>query len=306
MICIRHDDIWFLYLRASMIHPFDYIIPKTLQEACDLLWKYKERAKVIAGGTDLVVAFRKEALAPEVLVDITRIPELRAIEEWGERICIGGAVTHSEIASSSIIHQYGKILSDAVSEIGSPQIRNLGTIGGNLINASPAGDSIPPLLVLEAFATIVSIEGRREVFLGDLFESPYKTNIKPYEILFNVQFKKLPPGMKMGFIRLARREGMAIARMSVALLLEMEEREGRIKEIRIAVGALTPTPQRMSHAEEFLRGRFPDEVSLEKASSLISEAILKQSGIRPSTPYKRPVVEALFKRAVIQTLEDER
>ncbi len=289
-----------------MIPPFDYKTPKTLQEACDLLWSYQGRAKVIAGGTDLVVALRREALRPEVLVDITRIPELRTIEERDGKIFIGGAVTHSEIASSSIIHQYGKILSDAVSEIGSPQIRNIGTIGGNIINASPAGDSIPPLLVLETFATIVSSEGKKEVPLGDLFESPYKTRIKPYEILLNVQFKKLPSSMKTGFVRLARREGMAIARMSVALVIELEKSEGRVKEIRIAVGAVTPTPQRMSEAEEFLRGKLPDEDSLQKASSLISDAIIKRSGIRPSTSYKRPVVEGLFKRAVKQALEGGR
>lgn len=285
-----------------MIPPFDYKTPKTLQEASNLLWGYKERAKIIAGGTDLVIALRNEALRPEALIDITHIPELRKIEEQDGVICIGAAVTHSEIFSSSLIHQYGKVLSDAVSEIGSPQIRNIGTIGGNIINASPAGDSIPPLLVLDAMATVVSAEGRKEVPLPHLFESPYQTTLKPYEILVNVQFKKLSPSMKGGFVRLARREGMAIARMSVAIVLELEKREERIEEIRIAIGAVTPTPQRMSEAEGFLKGRLPDEESLRKASTLISEAIIKRSGIRPSTSYKRPVVEALFKRAVKEAL----
>ncbi len=288
-----------------MIPPFDYKIPKTLQEACNLLWDYKGRAKVIAGGTDLVIALRNESLKPEVLIDITRISELRAIEERDGMICIGGAVTHSEIASSPVIQKYGRILSDAVSEIGSPPIRNIGTIGGNIINASPAGDTIPPLLVLDAFATVVSVEGRKEVSLINLFESPYKTTLRPYEILVNIQFKKLPPSLRTGYVRLARREGMAIARMSVAVLLELEERGG-VKEIRIAIGAVTPTPQRMSEAEEFLKGREPDEASLQKASYLISEAIIRRSGIRPSTSYKRPVIEALFKRAVRQALEGQR
>lgn len=289
-----------------MIPPFEYKTPKTLQEACDLLWDYKERAKVIAGGTDLVIALRNESLRPEVLIDITHIPELRMMRVENGMIFIGGGITHSEIASSPLIHQYGKVLSDAVSEIGSPQIRNIGTIGGNIVNASPAGDSIPPLLVLDAFATVVSIEGKKEVSLIHLFESPYKTTLKPYEILLNVQFKKLPSRMRTGFVRLARREGMAIARMSVAIALDLESGGNRINEIRIAVGAITPTPQRMSEAEEFLKGRLPDEESLQKASFLISDAMIKRSGIRPSTSYKRPVIEALFKRAVRQALEGER
>lgn len=287
-----------------MISPFDYKAPKTLQQACDLLWNYKERAKVIAGGTDLVIALRNGSIKPEILIDITHIPELRRIGEANGMISIGAAITHSEIASSPLIHQNGKVLSNAVSKIGSPQIRNIGTIGGNIVNASPAGDSIPPLLVLDAFATVVSKEGRKEVSLINLFESPYKTNLKPYEILLNIQFKKLPSSMRTGFVRLARREGMAIARMSVAIVIELEKREKRVHEIRIALGAVTPTPQRMVEAENFLKGKWLNEENLQEASFLISETMIQRSGIRPSTSYKKPVVEAFFKRAVRKALED--
>ena len=144
-----------------MIPPFDYKIPNTIEEACDLLWKAEGRAKIIAGGTDLVIGLRNGDQNPPSIIDITRIEELRKIEEKNGAVSIGAAVTHSEIASSSLVKRYGRVLSDATSEIGSPQIRNLGTIGGNIINASPSADTIPPLMVLNAMGRVVSKEGER-------------------------------------------------------------------------------------------------------------------------------------------------
>ena len=144
-----------------MIPPFDYKTPNTIEEAVDFLWKAEGRAKIIAGGTDLVIGLRNGDQSPQSIIDITRIEELRKIEERNGTISIGASVTHSEIASSSLVKKYGKVLSDAASEIGSPQIRNLGTIGGNIMNASPAADTLPPLMVLNAMGK-VSIQGRRK------------------------------------------------------------------------------------------------------------------------------------------------
>lgn len=284
-----------------MIPPFDYKTPNTIEEACDLLWKAEGRAKIIAGGTDLVIGLRSGVRTPHSLIDIGRIKELRKIEERNGTVSIGAAVTHSEIAASSLVKKYGKVLSDAASEIGSPQIRNLGTIGGNIVNASPSADTIPPLMVLNAKGKVVSKEGERQVSLYQLFKGPYETNLKPHELLVQITFQKLSSNMKSSFIRLARRDAMAIARMSVAIILRIEK--NRIKDVRIAVGSVTPTPQRMSGAEVFLKGKSPDEESLQKASLKVSDTMIRQSGIRPSTSYKRPVVEALFVRAMRKALE---
>jgi len=286
-----------------MIPSFEYKIPNTIEEAIELLWEAGGRAKIIAGGTDLVIGLRNGDQKPQCLIDITKIDELRRMDERDGTVSIGAAVTHSEISSSSLLKKYGGALSDAASEIGSPQIRNLGTIGGNIINASPAADTIPPLMVLNATGSVVSKEGEREVPLSELFKGPYESNLKPYELLAQITFQKLPSDMRSGFIRLARREAMAIARMSVAIVLKMENRERRIEDIRIAVGSVTPTPQRMPEAEVFLKGKSPDEEVLQKASFKISEAMIRQSGIRPSTSYKKPVVEALFVRALRNALE---
>ena len=239
---------------------------------------------------------------PQSLIDITRIEEIRKIEERNGTISIGAAVTHSEIASSSLVKRYGKVLSDAASEIGSPQIRNLGTIGGNIINASPAADTIPPLMVLNTMGKVMSKEGERQVPLSQLFIGPYKTNLKPYELLTQITFQKLRPDVRNSFIRLARRDAMAIARMSVAIILQIAK--NRIEEVRIAVGSVTPTPQRMSEAEAFLNGKSPDEETLKESSLKVAEAMIQQSGIRPSTSYKKPVIEALFMRAIKKALEE--
>src|SRR4030042_2873868 len=279
-----------------MIPSFNYKTPETLVEACDLLWAYGGRAKIIAGGTDLVIGLRNGDHQPQCLIDITKIEELRRIGERDGTVSIGAAVTHSEIVSSPLIKKYGNVLSDAASEIGSPQIRNLGTIGGNIVNASPAAATLPPLLVLAATGKVASQEGEREVPVAQLIKGPYETTLQPHEILVTITFKKLPKNMKGCFVRLARREAMAIARMSVALLIQMQE--GQVKDIRIAPGAVLPTPQRLEEVEEFLKGRFPDVELLRVASRKVSETMISRSGRRPSTSYKAPVVEALFVRAM--------
>jgi len=288
-----------------MIPPFDYKIPRTLEEACDLLWKTDGKARVIAGGTDLVIGLRNGDQKTQSLIDITKIEELHGIIDEDGKVSIGATVTHSEIATSSLVRKYGKVLSDAALEIGSPQIRNLGTIGGNIINASPAGDTLPPLMVLNAMAKVVSREGTREVPLLQLFKGPYETHLFSHEILAQISFPKLNPGFRSAFVRLARRKAMAIARVSVAILLRRAEGDGFIEDIRISIGSVTPTPQRMSEAEIFLKDKLPDEECLRLAAHKVSEGMMERTGIRPSTSYKAPVVEALFIRAFKKAVEGE-
>ena len=286
-----------------MISRFDYKTPRSIQEACDLLWRADGKAKLIAGGTDLVISLRNGAQNPQLIIDVTRIGELRNIRENSGTISIGAAVTHSEIAFSPLIRKYAKVLSDAASKIGSPQIRNVGTIGGNIVNASPAADTLPALMVLNAIGLVVSNEGGKQVPIYQLFKGPYETSLKPHELLVRVTFQKLSSGMRGSFVRLARRDSMAIAGMSVAIVLEMEKRKKQIKDIRIAGGSVTPTPQRFYEAEDLLRGKSPDEETLQRTSLKISEMMINRTGIRPSTPYKRPVIEALFIRGMRMALE---
>ena len=211
------------------------------EEAIELLWQAEGKAKIIAGGTDLVIGLRNGDHTPQSIIDITRIEELRKIGEKNGTISIGAAVTHSEIASSPLVKKYGKILSDAASEIGSPQIRNLGTIGGNIVNASPAADTIPPLMVLNAMGRVVSREGEKEVPLSQLFKGPYETNLKPHELLVQITFQKLPSDTRSSFVRLARRDAMAIARMSVAIVLQIGKRQNRRYSYRCGISNPDPS-----------------------------------------------------------------
>ncbi len=286
---------------VDMILPFDYQTPKTLKEACRLLGEAKGKAKVIAGGTDLVIRLRNEEEKPDLLVDVTCLEELKGIEESDGTLSIGATVTHSEISDSSIVKRYGSVLAKAASQIGSPQIRNLGTIGGNIINASPAADTLPALMVLNAVGRVVSSESEREVPVRQLLESPYKSALKPDELLVRIQFKKLSQDTCCSFHRLARREAMAIARMSLALLFRM--RDGNISDFRFSPGAVLPVPDRLEEVETFLEGRSPEEDLLRAAACKVSEAIVKRSGIRPSTSYKAPVIEALFLRAMREAMQ---
>ena len=286
-----------------MMPPFDYRVPTTLQEACNLLWEAREGAKVIAGGTDLVIGLRNGDHKPRCLIDVTKIEQLRGIDEKNGTIRIGAAVTHGEIAASSIVRSHGKVLSEACSWVGSPQVRNLGTIGGNIVNASPAADSLPPLIVLNARGNVVSKGGEREVPLADLFIGPYKTSLKPYELLVQVAFPMLAQDARTGYVRLARREAMAVARMSVAVVVQRAGGQGTIEDIRISAGSVTPRPCRLTDAERVLRGGRGDPSSVQAASKKISEEMIRWSGVRASTSYKAPVVEALFVRALRQALE---
>jgi CO/xanthine dehydrogenase FAD-binding subunit len=289
-----------------MIPPFEYQSPETLAEACRILEKWGGTGKIIAGGTDLVISLRKGESQPQMLIDVTRIPELRRIEEAEGKIRIGAAVTHGEIASSKPIQRYGKVLSDAASWVGSPQVRNLGTIGGNIVNASPAADTLPALMVLDASGKVISSRRVRELPLSELFQGPYQSSLNSDELLVEVSFPKLASDFRTGFIRLARRAAMAISRLSVAVALRMARGEDRVEEVRISAGAVTPTPHRMSDAESILEGKTPDEETMKKAAQSISKKMIRWSGVRPSTAYKAPVVEALFLRCMRQALDENR
>jgi CO/xanthine dehydrogenase FAD-binding subunit len=275
---------------------FAYTSPSSLGEALEILKDYGERACVIAGGTDLMIAIREGELRTELLVDISRIPELRVIREAGNKICIGPLVSHGELASSVLIKKGVSVLGRAANSVGSPQIRNMGTIGGNIINASPAADTIPTLVVLEAQLILKRKGGERNLPITDFYLGPYKTVIRPYEILTEISFARLDNGWRSSFIKLARRKALAISRINIAVLAKLDGM--RVKEVRVSVGSSTPTPCRMEKAEALMKGAVPSAAVIEEASRIVAEEMVARSGVRPSTEYKRPAVKGLVKRAL--------
>jgi len=279
---------------------FHFINPKSLVEALEYLNQYGKEAKIIAGGTDLLVQLRNEDDKLDdvkYLVNIDSLPNLRQIKINEDYISIGTLVNHAEIASSELIWTKVSFLSKAASMIGSPQIRNRGTIGGNLINASPAADTVPVLIALDAVVILQSLTGSRKLPVRELFLKPYETCIRHDEILTEIKFRCLPEGSKTRFLKVGRRNALNVARLNIAVSLKIDEK-GIIKDIRIAPGSIMPIPCRVTEAEKLLIGQTPNDEIINRASKKIADTMVEKSGIRASTIYKKPVIEVITKRAI--------
>ncbi|MCX6132852.1 MAG: xanthine dehydrogenase family protein subunit M [Ignavibacteriales bacterium] len=280
------------------MRPFEYYSPRSVAEACNLLTTLGSGTKLLAGGTDLLIEMRKaaEELAGSI-VDISRIPALKGIEESGDAIIIRPLATHSEILRSPVVGSFAPLLKTAVSGIGSPQIRNRGTIGGNIMNGAACADTLPPLVALGASVTLQSSTGSREVMLSEFFAKPYVTIAESGEILVEVRFPKLPPGARSSFVKLGRRNALSISRLSVAAIL-VRDQSGLITDARIVPGAALPKWQRVSEAESLLIGQKPSRDIFAEAGKKVSEVMISFSGRRWSTEYKEPVIAVLVRRTL--------
>jgi CO/xanthine dehydrogenase FAD-binding subunit len=282
------------------MHKFRFINPQSLVEALEYLNQYGKEAKIIAGGTDLLIQLRNEddkIAGVKFLVNLDSLPNLRQIKIDEDYISIGTLVNHAEIASSELIWAKVSFLSKAASVIGSPQIRNRGTIGGNLINASPAADTVPVMIALDAVVILQSLTGSRKLPVRDLFLRPYETCIRHDEILTEIKFKCLPEGSKTSFLKIGRRNALVIARLNIAVSLKTDEK-GIVEDIRIAPGSVMPIPCRAIEAEKLLIGQTPNEEIINRASKKVADTMVEKSGIRASTIYKKPVIEAITRRAI--------
>jgi xanthine dehydrogenase iron-sulfur cluster and FAD-binding subunit A len=280
------------------VKPFEYIAVETVTEACDVLAEHGAEARPLAGGTDLLIELRRGSRkAPRVVLDISGVAEMGWIAESNGSITIFPLATHAELARSEAVQKFAPLLSFAAGAIGSPQIRARATVGGNIMNAATCADTVPALIALEATVILQSKAGRRELALADLFVKPYETKAKEDELLTAVRFPKLGPGARSAFIKLGRRNALAISRLSVAALLEVGK-DGKITEARIVPGAASPTWQRVTQAERMLVGEKPSEKLFTAAGKKVSEEMIKATGRRWSTEYKEPVLAVLVRRAL--------
>jgi carbon-monoxide dehydrogenase medium subunit/xanthine dehydrogenase FAD-binding subunit len=280
------------------MRPFEYHVPQSLAEACALVSDIGADARILAGGTDVLVEMRKPgAFALKALVDISRIAALRGIEESGDTIIIRPLTTHEQIFHSEIIGQHAPLLRTAVAGIGSPQIRNRGTVGGNIMNAAACADTVPPLIALDAKLKLLSAKGERIVELSEFFEKPYVTVAQKDELLVEIQFPKLPRNARSAFIKLGRRNALSIARLSVAAVLGRTD-EGTMNDARIVTGAAFPKWQRVPNAESLLLGQKASRLLFEQAGKKVSDALISYTGRRWSTEYKEPVIAVLVRRAL--------
>ncbi len=275
--------------------------PRTLREALRLL-KELEDVKPIAGGTDLIPTMREGALRVKNLVDLTMIEDLRGIWEKDGEVYIGAATTLSQLERSKVIAERAPALWAAATSIGSVQIRNLGTIGGNLCNASPAADTAPPLLTLNAVAEIASEDGSRTIPLHSLFAGPKLTNLKPWELLTHVRFPVPPEDAGMSFQKLGRRRGHTISLVNASAYLELEGLTCR--EVRIALGSVAPTPIRVWGVEELMRGERITEELIEEAASNCYKLVSPIDDHRASASYRRGMSRVLVRRALREAWMD--
>jgi CO/xanthine dehydrogenase FAD-binding subunit len=278
--------------------PFDYIGCATVEEACAALDARRGDARILAGGTDLLPELRRpRAASPGALVDISRVGSLNAITFLDGRVRIGPLATHAELSRSAIIRREAALLAAAAGGVGSPQIRNRGTIGGNIMNAATCADTVPPLVALGASLTLRSVRSSRDVDIAGFFEKPYKTRAREDEVLVSIAFPALPPTARSAFVKLGRRNAVSIARLSVAAVLARDP-QGTITDARIVPGAALPVWGRITGAESMLIGERPSATLFAAAGQKTSDAMIEMTGRRWSTEYKGPVLAVLVRRAL--------
>lgn len=283
---------------------FEYFAPTSIQEALSLLGQYGERAKVLAGGTDLVLMMRDGILAPEYVIDITPIPELRRVQLDETRgLSIGGAATARVVETDPWIVANFPHLAEGAAEIGSIQIRNLGTLAGNIVNAVPSADIAPSLLALDARLRLATASGEREVPLIEFFTGPRKSVMRPDELLVEITVPLAPPRTSGHYLKLKERQKMDLAFVGVASTVTLEPGDTVCREAKIALGAVAPTPIRVPEAEQLLKGKPLEPRLLEEAGQLAARAARPISDVRASAEYRRAMVAVLTKRTLSMAVE---
>jgi CO/xanthine dehydrogenase FAD-binding subunit len=273
---------------------FEFYAPRTTSEALEYLTDKGNRCKIIAGGTDLIPALRREELRPASVMNILEIEGMTGVSEGKDSIRIGPATTFTDMIHSEILRRHLPLLVEAASQVGAPSIRNRGTIGGNIGNASPAADVLPAVIALNADLELQSkARGTRIVPAGKAVEAAYRTCFGPDEILTGILIKKLPSGTRCAFTKLGRRNAMARAYMSLSVVLTAHEDEV-ISDMRIVPGALEAVARRMTAAENVLLGKKAQPSLIDKATETLEGAL---EGVR-IPEYKIPVLRSVLRHVL--------
>ena len=281
----------------------DYIRPADLDIALDFLSTHGADTRILAGGTDIMVDMRSGALKPRYLLDVSRLDDLKKIEVQDGQLSIGAAVTITELLESGTVAEMAPALQKAANQFAGRQIRNVATIGGNVAHCSPCGDTIPPLLIHDAEAVVMTAKEQRRLAIEEIAGGPYHCTLLPDEIISHFVLK--PKAREVTFAdfqKIGRRQELAIARMSMAAMASKDD-EGAIVYMRFALGSCTPTPHRFTEIEEYLTGRVPAEKILWEAGKLLAVKMLDITGRRPSAVYKEPAIQGLFMRMMLPLIQ---
>jgi carbon-monoxide dehydrogenase medium subunit len=277
---------------------FDYIRPATLDEALRFLHERQDDAKVLAGGQSLIPLLKLRLAAPQVVLDIGRLEELKGIRERDGRIEIGSLVRHVEIETSELLARSCPLLSETAAEVGDLQVRNRGTFGGSLAHADPSGDFPAPALALEARLTAVSVGGRRTIAAGDFFVDLMTTALQPDEILVSIDVPKLGARTGSCYVKMHQAaSGFAI--VGVASILKLDAK-GKVEDARVAITGVAPVPYRARAVEERLRGRVPDARAIADAASaaVAAEGVEVLADLHASAEYRRELAAIYTRRSL--------
>lgn len=275
-------------------HPFEYLEPHTLDEALHYLFNHKEKVKVIAGGTDLLVQMKTGKVSPSCLLNLSKISALRyVIEQDGLRM--GALTTFRDLQASPYVQKRYTALFEAAKAVSTVQIQTMGTLGGNLCNGSPAADSAPPLLVFNGKVKLMTGWQERKLSLEDFFIGPGKTALQAGEILTEIQLEEVNERTGSAFKKLGR-VAADLSKVSIAVAVVLKDEF--CKECRIALGAVAPVPMRVRKSEEILIGRKWEKNLINEVSLHISEEISPIDDIRSTAWYRREVVKALARETI--------
>jgi len=278
-----------------MLDVFTLVTPKSWAEASSLLAKGKKEASVIAGGTDVIPLMQRRIFSPRIVVDISRIPAADFIKEDGGYVKIGSLTTIRNIEKSRLIEDKLPLLHEAAHEFATYLVRNRATIGGNICRSSPAGDTLPVLLVLDAEVKIFSSGKEKYVPLKDFFVGPNENILELGETLEEVRIPPPPKGCGWAFLKM-KRTAADLAIINIAVLLSLEK--GACKDARVALGAVAPTPIRAEKTQKLLKGKKLDEKMIEDAARNIVNEISPISDMRASAAYRRAMAAVILKRAL--------
>lgn len=284
---------------------FEYFAPKEMGEVISLFREFGGEARVLAGGTDLLVKMKQRAIEPlpRCLVNIKKVPGLRYIEGDGGGLRIGSLTTIQEVKNSLLIRQKFPGLAQAAGLLSTPQVRNIATVGGNLCNASPAAETASPLITLSAKVKILGERGERIIPIEDFFIGPGKTVLNFDEILSEVWIPDPPPGSTSVYIKYGKRLS-DIAIVGVALFIKMEG--GRCSDVKMALTSVAPTPMRARRAEAVMRGEEVTDRLIEEVGRVVSEECCPIDDIRAYADYRREKVGIVAKEAIRQALQQIR
>jgi carbon-monoxide dehydrogenase medium subunit len=284
------------------MYRFDYHQPSTLVEAIELLALHGEQARILAGGTALLLDVQHGEIAPTHLVSLDHVPGLNTVQENGGWR-IGALNTITDVAAFAVRHPPLRALVDSAWLFGGRQVRNMCTVGGNICKASPGADMVPPLLCLDAELHLSRPDGARSTPLDGFLVGPDRTAIRPAEVLAEISVQPLPPRTGTAFIKVMRRQAMDCSIVAAAARITLAEDGQTVAEARVALGAAAPNPFRAKQAESLLVGKRLSPYVLREAAIVARDAARPISDVRASADYRRMLVETLVERAVVRAAE---